>query len=183
MSSPYIFTSQRLGFRPWSQDDVPAMAAINADPEVMKYFPAIQTEEQTAEFVERMQKHYGVLRFCYFAVDRLDTKELIGFIGLLEKTFESDFTPCIDLGWRLGQKHWGQGFATEGAKKCIEFAFSVAGLEEVFAICPQVNLPSEAVMKKIGMRKIKSFQHPLLKDDERLNPCLLYSIKAGDATL
>lgn len=162
---------------------MPAMAAINTDPEVMKYFPAIQTEAQTAEFVERMQKHYEVLRFCYFAVERLDTKELIGFIGLLEKTFESDFTPCIDLGWRLGKKHWGQGFATEGAKRCLEFAFGVAGLNEVFAICPEINLPSESVMKKIGMRKIKSFQHPLLENDERLRTCLLYSINAGHPSL
>ena len=154
--------------------DLPAMAAINSDPAVMEYFPSIPTEEQTMEFIKRMQAHYEEKGFCYFAVERLDTKELAGFIGLMEKTFESDFTPCVDIGWRLGQKHWGQGFATEGAKRCLEYAFEVAGLEEVVAICPQINLPSEAVMKKTGMQKIKTFEHPLLKDDERLRPCLLY---------
>ncbi len=157
------------------------MAAINSDPAVMEYFPSVQTEEQTIEFIERMQFHYEQKGYCYFAVERLDTKKLVGFTGLMEKTFESDFTPCIDIGWRLGQNHWGQGFATEGAKRCLEFAFEVAGLDEVVAICPEINLPSEAVMKKTGMQKIKTFEHPLLKDDERLKTCLLYKINTNIA--
>lgn len=183
MSPSYIFTSQRLGFRTWLPEDIPDLAAINADPAVMEFFPSTQSLQQTENFINRMIKQYEEKHFCYFAVERLDTKEFIGFTGLMEPTYEADFTPCVDIGWRLAQKHWGNGFATEAAKRCLEYAFAVLELDYVVATCPQVNTPSEAVMKKIGMQKIRSFQHPLLTDNERLRECLLYRINARDATL
>ncbi len=97
----YLFSSERLGFRNWKTEDAAIMAEINADKEVMEFFPAIQTKDQTLLFIERMQKEFSEKGFCYFAVDHLKTNELIGFIGIHEQTFEADFTPCIDIGWRL----------------------------------------------------------------------------------
>lgn len=183
MNAPYIFTSERLGFRNWTDADITPMSKMNADPEVMKYFPATQTTEETTAFIQRMRDLYSEKGFCYFAVDRLDTGEFIGFIGLMGKTFEADFTPCTDIGWRLSRKHWGIGFATEGAKRCLDFALGTLGLNKVVSMCPIINTPSEAVMKKIGMQKVKTFEHPLLENDERLRTCLLYSVDSGDTAL
>src|ERR1700761_6816125 len=101
MNDRYIFTSERLGFRNWMMSDVSEMSLINADPKVMEFFPETRTREQTVEFIERMQKQFAEKGFCYFAVDRLDNNDLIGFIGISEQTFEADFTPCIDIGWGL----------------------------------------------------------------------------------
>lgn len=172
----YLFTSERIGFRNWNNDDLPKMATINADPEVMQYFPSLQNESQTEAFIERMKAQLEQKGFTYFAAELLDTGEFIGFIGLSVPTFTADFTPCIDMGWRLDKKYWNKGYATEGAQRCLEYAFTVLQLEEVVAICPEVNKPSENVMKKIGMMRMYSFSHPLLQDNERLKSCVLYKI-------
>jgi len=174
----YLFKSERLGFRNWTDADKPKMTEINSDSKVMEFFPSIPNKEQTEEFVDRMKKQYSENGFCYFAVDKLDNNELIGFIGISEQNFESDFTPCVDIGWRLAQKEWGKGYATEGAKKCLDFAFNDVGLKTIKSICPKINDKSERVMEKLGMKKIKTFNHPLLKEYKTLESCVLYEKSA-----
>lgn len=172
----YIFTSERLGFRNWIEEDIQKMADINNNPNVMEFFPSVQTAVQTQRFVKRMQLQFEEKNYCYFAVDFLEHDTFIGFIGLSDKDFESDFTPSVDIGWRLSETHWYKGYATEGALACLKYGFNQLKLKEIIATTPSINLKSEEVMKKIGMTKIKNFDHPLLLDDERLRDCLLYSI-------
>lgn len=178
MNSPknYLFTSERLGFRNWTESDIPLMAAINSNPNVMEFFPSVQDSEQTQRFIKRMQGQFEEKDYCYFAVDALETDTFIGFIGLSDKDFESDFTPAVDIGWRLSEAHWKKGYATEGALACLNYSFKKLQLEKIIATTPAINLKSEEVMKKIGMKKVKNFDHPLLLDDERLKDCLLYEI-------
>ncbi len=170
----YIFTSERLGFRLWQDADLSAMAALNADDRVMAFFPQKISRTDTQAFMERMQRQYEQKNFCYFAVDRLDTSAFIGFIGLSQQDFEADFTPCVDIGWRLAGQHWGQGFATEGAGRCLVYAFQKLNLKEVYAFCPQANTPSIHVMRKLGMQQQGEFLHPMLKDSPELQPCVYY---------
>jgi RimJ/RimL family protein N-acetyltransferase len=170
----YIFTSDRLGFRNWSLSDIEKMHEINSDPKVMEFFPSIPTKEQTTEFIKRMTKQFKDKGFCYFAVDKLENNEFIGFIGLSEQTYETDFTPCIDIGWRIKSSEWNKGFATEGAKKCLDYAFETLKLKEVYSVAPKINLKSEHIMIKIGMKKQYEFEHPLLKDHNELETCILY---------
>jgi len=178
----YLFKSERLGFRNWMVSDISKMVEISADPKVMEYFPSILTAQQTEEFIERMQKQFSDEGFCYFAVDKLEDQKFIGFIGLSIQTFKSIFTPCIDIGWRLLQTEWGKGFATEGAKRCLDFAFNDIGIEKISAICPVVNEKSRRVMEKLGMCKKLSFNHPLLQDYQKLETCVLYEIEKNKAT-
>ncbi len=97
----YLFTSERLGFRAWQAADIDAMQEINSDARVMEFFPALQTKEQTAAFIDRMNLQLAEKGFCYFAVEVLATKAFIGFTGLSEQHYPADFTPCVDIGWRL----------------------------------------------------------------------------------
>ena len=125
----YILTTGRLGLRQWKASDIDPFAAMNADPEVMRYFEnTLSTEETVAAYV-RLKDHIYTYGFGYFAADRLDSDEFIGFIGLKHQTYESHFTPCVDIGWRLKQTAWNQGFATEGAKACIKYGFEGIGFE------------------------------------------------------
>lgn len=172
----YIFKSKRLGFRPWTTDDLEPMAKLNADPEVMKYFPKNPDTEETREFIERMHKQYTDTGFCYFATEILESGKFIGFIGLCSISFEAKFTPCVDIGWRLRQDEWGKGYATEGAKACLDFGFNNISLDKIYAVCPIINLPSENVMKKIGMTKHSLFNHPFLKEYPLLEECYAYVI-------
>ncbi len=174
--TPYLFTSARLGFRDWQPTDLPKMAAINADHEVMHYFPSVQSEQDTQAFINRMQLQLSNKGFCYFAVDRLADGAFIGFIGLSEQTFEADFTPCIDMGWRLDKAYWHQGYATEGALRCLSFAFDTLKLKEVNAVAPLANTPSIHVMEKAGMQKIQTFMHPALTQHAWLQQCARYLV-------
>lgn len=170
----YLFTSLRLGFRGWTEADIPLMAAINADPEVMRFFPATQSAEQTGNFVRRMQAELAAKNYCYFAVEELATGIFIGFTGMMEQTYEADFTPCTDIGWRLAKTAWGKGYATEGAKRCLAYGFEQADLKTIYATAPEINLPSIAVMKKAGMQYMQHFKHSRLAGNERLENCVLY---------
>jgi RimJ/RimL family protein N-acetyltransferase len=121
-----------------------------------------------------MQNQFQDKGFCYFAVDKLEDNEFIGFIGLSEQTYKADFTPCIDIGWRIDSNEWNKGFATEGAKRCLEYAFNDLKLEKVFSIAPKINTKSEHIMKKIGLKKQYEFEHSLLTNNDRLKACVLY---------
>jgi RimJ/RimL family protein N-acetyltransferase len=172
----YLFRSERLGFRNWIETDIAIMAGISADPDVMAFFPAVATLAQTTAFIERMQKEFEEKGYCYFAVDKLETSELIGFIGLSERTFEAAFTPCVDIGWRLAKSQWNNGYATEGAKRCLAYAFDTLNLESVYAMAPRINVKSEIIMQKAGMKKAGEFEHVLLQDYPRLKDCVLYQM-------
>ena len=172
----YLFTSARLGFRTWDKADLEPMTAINTDHAVMEFFPDVQNEVQTAGFITQMQTQWAERGYCYYAVDELTTGNLIGFIGLSYKAFEADFTPCVDIGWRLATAYWHKGYATEGAKRCIAYGTEVLGLTEIYAIAPAINTRSVAVMIKAGMHLYSNFAHPLLADHPHLQPCVAYKV-------
>lgn len=175
----YIFTSERLGFRNWLDTDLEKMAAINADSRVMEFFPSLVDREGTVSFIDRMKLQLAQKGYCYYAVDDLADQDFIGFIGLSTQTYEAPFTPCVDIGWRLKTDTWNKGLATEGAKRCLLYAFKNLGLKEVFAIAPVLNLRSERIMQKIGMQKLYEFVHPLLHNDDRLKNCNVYSLRSN----
>ncbi|QSE98886.1 GNAT family N-acetyltransferase [Fulvivirga lutea] len=170
----YLFQSSRIGFRLWSDNDLTPLAQLNADPAVMKYFPSTVNESDTAKWINKQNGDYKKYGYCYYAVDLLDTHELIGFIGLSYKELDTDFSPCTDIGWRLATKFQGKGLATEGAERCLEFGFESLKLKEIVAIAPEVNLPSINVMQKIGMKFECHFEHPQLSDYPDLKKCVLY---------
>jgi RimJ/RimL family protein N-acetyltransferase len=174
-NSPYLFTSARLGFRTWHPFDLDDFAAINKDKEVMRFFQKPLSREETQAMMDRMHGLFEEKGYCYFAVDMLSNKELIGTIGLGWKTFEADFTPCVDIGWRIAKKWWNQGLATEGALACLEFA-KQKGITEVLSMASVGNTASIAVMEKIGMSFWKNFDHSDLWDYPDLQRCALYKI-------
>lgn len=173
----YDFTSERLGFRNWSATDLDALHAINSDPIVMEHFPSTLTRQETEAFLERMQKHYHTHGYTYYAVDLLDSQELIGFIGMAYQDYPTDFNPSTDIGWRLKPSAWGKGYATEGAKACLHHAFSNLGLTYITAVCTSGNINSAKVMKKIGMQYGGTFKHPKLEDYPDLQECLWYEVR------
>lgn len=177
MKPPYLFQSERLGFRTWSEADLLPMAALNADSDVMEFFPSTQSLEDTKAFLERVDKHFKEYGYCWYAVDTLEKHEFIGFIGLAWNTMEADFTPCAEIGWRLKKEAWGNGYATEGAKRCLTYGFEELQLKEIYSFTSIINKRSERVMQKIGMSKVGTFDHPKLIVGHVLRPHLLYRIE------
>ncbi|MCL4154756.1 UNVERIFIED_CONTAM: hypothetical protein GTU68_009560 [Idotea baltica] len=153
---------------------------MNQDPEVMRFFPNTLTAEETKGLIERLQKHFDEYGFTFYAVDHLADGEFIGFLGLVRAIFESSFTPCNEIGWRLRKEYWGQGLATEGAKACLDYGFSNLGFNEVYSFTATINPPSENVMKKLRMTKVGEFDHPKLAMDSPLLRHVLYKITKAE---
>lgn len=177
MKGNYIFRSDRLGFRNWTTQDLVEFSKMNSDSEVMEHFPKALTQKESAKLIKRFQSHYEKNGYTYFASDVLETGEWIGFIGLAYQEYITEFTPATDIGWRLKRSAWGKGYATEGAKRCLEFAFKEMNLESVIATCTVNNVKSENVMKKIGMVKKGEFNHPELKEFPEFEKCIWYEIR------
>ena len=133
MENKYIFKSERLGFRNWYKNDLDAFSKLNADADVMEHFPYSLKKSETASFIERLQNHYSNKGYNYFAVEILKTGEFIGFIGLAYQDYRTGFTPATDIGWRLKKSSWGKGFATEGATRCLTYAFNELKLDRLIS--------------------------------------------------
>lgn len=167
----------RLRLCVWQERHLDPFAAMNADPEVMRYFLAPQTAEQSRASVAAWQSQFAEQGWSNWAVERKDTGAFIGFIGLSVPRRQLPFSPCIEIGWRLARAHWGQGYATEGARACLRVAFDRLGLEEIVSFTSIVNAPSRAVMSRIGMRNAdQDFDHPALPQGHPLRPHCLYRI-------
>jgi ribosomal-protein-alanine N-acetyltransferase len=173
----YLFISERLGFRNWRESDKVPFSRMNQDAEVMKFFPNLLPQEDSFSMVDRMADHFNQNGYTFFAVETIANKELIGFIGLVNTKMDTFFTPCVEIGWRLKKSAWGKGYATEGANRCLEFAFNELKLDEIYSFTPKTNLPSENVMIKIGMTKEGEFDHPKVDTSHPLNLHVLYKIE------
>lgn len=172
--------SERLAFRAWEERDWPFFAAMNANPQVMRFFPAVMTEEQSRSMWDRMRAELDEKGYGLYAVELKVSGALIGLIGFHWADFAAEFTPCVEIGWRLVPEAWGHGYATEGARACLEHGFSRLGFDRVYSFTACVNLPSEAVMKRAGMKKTGEFNHPKVAPDSILYPHVLYMSEAPD---
>ena len=176
MNNKYIFKSERLGFRNWSKEDLVEFAKLNGDEAVMEHFPEILSNKEVAIFISQLKAHFDENGFTYYATEILETGEFIGMIGLAFQKYETNFTPAIDIGWRLKRSAWGKGFATEGAKRCIEYGFNELNIDQIISVCTIKNKKSEKVMQKIGMTKIGAFNHPELVNYPKYEKHFCYEI-------
>ncbi|SOD71114.1 RimJ/RimL family protein N-acetyltransferase [Jatrophihabitans sp. GAS493] len=174
--------TERLIMRSWRDGDREPFARMNADPEVMRYFPALLTRAESDAAVDRIQASIDENGFGMWAIERIDTGAFIGFVGLAIPRFEAPFTPCVEVGWRLTPEAWGQGYATEAARRSLEAGFEEFGLEEIISMAVVSNLASRAVMERIGMTLDPDgdFDHPLVPDGHPLRRHVLYRISRPD---
>ncbi|WP_116214653.1 GNAT family N-acetyltransferase [Streptomyces olivoreticuli] len=145
----------RLTLRRWREDDLEPMAAINADPEVMRWIAdgAVRDREQTATGIAEWEREWDELGVGLFAVEVRETGRLAGFAGLSVPGYLPEILPAVEIGWRLGQPFWGRGIATEAARAVLHFALRDRGLARLVSVHKVGNDASEAVMRKLGMRR------------------------------
>ncbi len=173
---PEEIETDRLLLRRWQPADRIPFAALNADPVVMEFFPEPLTTDQSNAAAERIEKHFADNGFGFWAVQIKDHTPFIGFIGLAIPRFESHFTPCVEIGWRLSASFWGNGYATEGASAAMEFAFKHLALKQIVSTTTVGNVRSRRVMEKLGMiySPMDDFDHPLVAKGHPLQRHVLY---------
>lgn len=171
-------TTARLRLRPWRDEDLPAFAALNADPRVMEHFPETLSRAESDALAGRIRDHFTARGFGPWAVEVPGRAAFIGFVGLAVPEFEAPFTPCVEVGWRLAAEHWGQGYATEAASAALGHAFGPLGLAEVVSFTVVANRRSRRVMERLGMTRSPAddFEHPGLPGGHPLRPHVLYRL-------
>ncbi|MEU5438283.1 GNAT family N-acetyltransferase [Streptomyces sp. NPDC020719] len=152
----------RLILRRWREEDIVPMAAVNADPEVMRWIRdgSVRDEQQTRDGVQAWENEWESQGFGLFAVEIRSTGELAGFTGLSVPTYFPEILPAVEVGWRLGRSHWGQGLATEAAAAAVRFGFRERGLERIVSITQVGNKASERIMAKLGMHPVCETVNP-----------------------
>lgn len=158
-------TTERLLLRAWWDADREPFAALNADPEVMRYFPGPLTRDQSDAMVDRLAAGFADRGYGLWAVEVRATGEFIGFVGLTPAPDEIPAAPATEIGWRLARAHWGQGFASEAARAVRDHAFGPLGFTDLVSFTTVTNAPSRRVMAKLGMTHdpAEDFNNPGLK--------------------
>lgn len=171
-------STPRLLLRTWLPADLPGFAELNGDPQVMRYFPSVMSRAQSDAMARRMQAHFVTHGFGYWVLERHAQPGLLGVLGLQRVAFAAAFTPAVEIGWRIQRQHWRQGYALEAATAVLAYAFAQLQLEQVLAFTVPANLPSQALMQRLGMQRdpAEDFAHPLLPAGHPLRAHLLYRI-------
>jgi len=133
---------------------------MNADPEVMRYFPARLDREMSDAFADRIDARLERQGFGLWALERQDTGEFIGFTGLNPMPAGTPGAGGQEIGWRLAANSWHKGYATEAAKAVVDVAFSGLHLPGIWSMTSVLNEPSRAVMRRLGMSEHSFFDHP-----------------------
>lgn len=157
-----IIETDRLILRDWRDEDrEPMFAHLNSQPNVMRYLLGVQTREKTGGMIDKFagwQRDHG---YTFWAVERKSDTALLGFCGL--KRVEDDgILPdpgTLEIGWRLREDAWGQGYAREAAVASMNHAFDTLDAEFVSAFTVEGNTGSWGLMERLGMERRKDLDH------------------------
>ena len=176
-----LFTN-RLKLAVFSQSHVSELVRLNADPEVMRYFPATLSSEESAALLQRIIEHQRINEYSLFALHLKESDAFVGWCGLMKVPFSAHFTPAVEVGWRLDKIFWGKGLAPEAAKSVLRFGFLELGLSEIVSFTAELNQPSIRVMQKIWMKcnPEDTFDHPKLPVNHPLQRHILYRSQKTD---
>ncbi len=177
-----MIETERLILRDWRDEDIAPFIRHTNTPNVMRWLGGVQDEaEMKKAFRERVMRWQQERGFTFWVAERRADGALLGFCGI--KIADQEGEPIHGLhevGWRLREDVWGQGYAKEGAIASLDFAFDTLGAERVVALTCEGNAPSWGLMVRLGMtrRPELDFDDPRYPPD--LNPTIVYDIRPGE---
>ncbi len=168
--------TERLILRDWRDSDRAPFAAMNADAEVMRYFPTVQSREQSDASVDRIAAHFEQYGFGLFALQEKDGRAFVGFTGFQTVTVESPIKGELEIGWRLARAWWRRGLAFEAASACLEWIGRKGTMARIVSMTAAVNAPSRGLMEKLGLthRPEFDFDHPQIEPSSPLARHVVY---------
>ncbi len=171
--------TDRLVLRRWRAEDREPFAAINADPEVMRFIGtgAVLGRGLSDDLIVRFEREWEERGFGLWALSARDDVEerLLGFCGLTVPMFLPSVLPAVEVGWRLAREAWGRGYATEAARAAVAFGFEEHAIEEILAIVDPENERSLRVCAKLGMTGRPDRTHPATRKRVRVLGVRLHS--------
>jgi RimJ/RimL family protein N-acetyltransferase len=178
----------RLRMRRWQPADRELFAAMNADPEVMRYFRAPLDRTASDALVDTIESRFESQGYGLWALERLADGAFLGFAGLNPMPLATPGAGGMEVGWRLARHAWGAGYATEAGAEALRVAFGPVGLDQVWSITAVANVKSQAVMRRLGLVEHSRYRHPDLPGEHELSDQVAYwsgprrSAEPGPAT-
>ena len=144
-----LLETERLYLRHFEETDLACIRDLDTDPAVMQYIGAVKTEEESRFFLNKALAYHAKNEgFGYWMIEEKHTQNFVGWAGLKDL----DGSEHIEVGYRLSQKQWGKGYATEVGKALLKYGFEKQKLEEIVAVTLQENIASRKVLEKIGLQ-------------------------------
>jgi RimJ/RimL family protein N-acetyltransferase len=156
-----MIETPRLILRSWTEDDVPEFVRVTNTPAVMQYLGGVQTPDSFQGACARAQASQAQNGFSFWLVERRDDGALLGFCGLKIGNV-GPVTGEIEIGWRLREDAWGQGYAREAASATLDWAWRHLACTRIVAVTLRENTRSWGLMERLGLCRAPEldFEHP-----------------------
>lgn len=175
-----MIETNRLILRPWREEDKPAFVEIINTPAMMLHFGGVRPRDQIEALIDRQMEKQAADGHCMWAIETKDDGQLAGICGLRLGGHAGTLVNGVyELGWRIAEKHWGQGIAREAAEASRDWGWANTSAESIAAWTNAGNAPSWGLMIRIGMtrRPELDFRHPLYLDsDDPLGDMIVYAV-------
>lgn len=148
--STTITTTDRLRLEKIDARHKGDLYALLSNPIVHKYFPKILDHHESKAFYEKIQARYKNDGYCFWAVIRKKDNTFLGICGLLSQII--DGRKEVEVGYRISNQYWGQGYGTEAAGGCIDYGREKLKLSSIISLIRPINLPSIRVAEKNGLK-------------------------------
>jgi RimJ/RimL family protein N-acetyltransferase len=176
--------TNRLIIRNWDERDRDLFFEINSDERVMEHYPYRRTRQEADAVFDEWTAEINATPFGKFPVELKQTGECMGYCGLVPANVPPTLaTDAIEIGWRFASRFWGKGYASEAARALLRYGFEDLGLKEIISFTIPVNLRSQAVMRRIGMRRDEAadFDLPRIPDNKpEFKRHVLYRLTKAD---
>jgi RimJ/RimL family protein N-acetyltransferase len=181
--SEVVAETERLRLRTWDDEDEFRFYDVMNTPAVMRWLGGLQSKEEWSAGYKRLRRYERDFGFTFWIVERKSDGEILGFCGLKQANAPgASFLGEVEIGWRLREDAWGQGYAKEAAIASLDLAFDRFEAPHVVAITALQNLPSQGLMIRLGMtrREDLDFVDERFPADSAVNPQVVFRVDAAD---
>jgi RimJ/RimL family protein N-acetyltransferase len=173
-----MIETERLILRPWRDEDVEEFARVTNTPAVMEFLGGVKEPEAFRGSFQRVSESQEKNGFCFWIVERRNDRALLGFCGLKVGNTQP-IVDEIEIGWRLREDAWGQGYAREAATVTLKWAWRNLSCDRVVAITAEGNGRSWGLMQRLGMHRLHNmdFEHPDVPVGNKARRHITYAIE------
>ena len=166
--------TERLILRDWREEDWAPFWRHTNTPAVMRWLGGVCDEAKREAAQERLLGYRRDHGHTFWVVERYGDGAILGFCGLKRCNQEGGPLGAMEIGWRLREDAWGQGYAREAATHTLDLAFTRFGADEVIALTVEPNEASWGLMKRLGMRRREDLD--FANSDFGADTIIVYSI-------
>jgi RimJ/RimL family protein N-acetyltransferase len=176
-----VAETERLRLRTWDTEDLDEFVRHTNTEPVMRWLGGVRSREWHEAAFRRIQGYERDFGHTFWIVERKSDGALLGFCGLKRVNSEGAPNPGdFEVGWRLREDAWEQGYAKEAAVASLDLAFGRLGASHVVALTVHQNAASQGLMKRLRMTRRKDMDFQSTDMPAELNPIIVYRIEAEE---